>query len=134
MIPDLPEARKVISVGVDIVDCRRLEKALQRQGDRFLEKVFSEQERQYCLAMKNPVPSLAARFAAKEAVAKCFTTGIGEHIGWLSVAVARGSRDEPLIVLDAKAQSLLEQLGGSGIRISLSHTRETAVAFAVMVG
>lgn len=130
----LPTGGKVMGVGVDIIECDRIEKAWKRQSERFLEMVFTERERQYCLAMKNPAPYLAVRFAAKEAVAKCFSTGIGEHLGWQSIEVIKGEREQPLIRLDEKAQSLLKQLGGSDVLISLSHTQQQAIAFAVLVG
>ena len=123
-----------MGVGVDIIECDRIEKAWKRQGERFLEMVFTESERRYCLGMKNPAPYLAVRFAAKEAVAKCFSTGIGEHLSWQSIEVIKGEREQPLIQLDEKAKALLKKLGGSDVLVSLSHTQQQAIAFAALVG
>lgn len=116
-----------------MVECARLQKALDRQGDLFLRKVFTESERNYCMGMKNPTPYLAARFAAKEAVAKVFTTGIGEHLDWKSIEVVKGEREQPLIHLDSKGKSLLHHFGASSVRISLTHTENYASAIAMLI-
>ncbi|MCC5834461.1 MAG: holo-ACP synthase [Opitutales bacterium] len=129
----LPPAGKVLSVGIDLVECARLQKALDRQGELFLKKVFTECERSYCMGMKNPTPYLAARFAAKEAVAKAFTTGIGEHLDWRSIEVIKGEREQPLIQLDAKGQALLEHFGASSVRLSITHTDNYASAIALLL-
>ncbi len=129
----LPPAGKVLSVGIDLVECARLQKALDRQGELFLKKVFTEGERSYCVGMKNPAPYLAARFAAKEAVAKAFTTGIGEHLDWKSIEVIKGEREQPLIKLDAKGQALLEHFGATSVRLSITHTDSYASAIALLL-
>jgi len=67
-------------------------------------------------------------------VAKACTTGIGEHLNWTSVSVERGHRGEPLVVLDSKGKRLLEAVGGRRVALSLSHTEDQAIAFAVIVG
>lgn len=129
----LPEGGIVIGVGTDIIECSRIAKVLERQGERFLERVFTEAERAYCLQMRNPVPHLAARFAAKEAVSKAFTTGIGEHLGWKSVEVCKGSREEPYIALDDKGEALLRQVGATRILITLAHTDGYGQAVALLL-
>lgn len=129
----LPDGGVVRSVGTDIIECERIEKVWQRQGDRFLQRVFTEGELAYCLGMKNPVPHLAARFAAKEAVSKCFTTGIGKELGWKSIEVVKGSRQQPIIRLDAGGQAFLAELGGKDVLISLSHTSVYGMAVALLV-
>jgi holo-[acyl-carrier protein] synthase len=129
----LPEGGIVRGVGTDIIECERIQRVFERQKERFLERVFTEGERDYCLAMKNPVPHLAARFAAKEAVSKCFTTGIGKALGWKSIEVVKGERDEPLIRLDERGLALIRQLGGNDVLVSLSHTANYGLAMAVLV-
>ncbi len=126
-------AGAVLGVGVDLVDVARIRDVHTRQGERFLTKVYTEQERVYCLAQTNPYPSLAARFAAKEAVAKALGTGFGAEVGWRSVGVVHGDRGEPRVILDAPAQAWLESLGGREVLVSLSHTETQAMAFAVAV-
>jgi holo-[acyl-carrier protein] synthase len=130
----LPEGGTVRSVGTDIIECARIQKVFERQGDRFLKRVYTESEQAYCLGMKNPIPHLAARFAAKEAVSKCFTTGIGQWLGWKSVEVRKGSRGEPIVHLDTEASKLLQALGGSEVLLTLSHTENYGVATAILVG
>jgi len=129
----IPEGGIVRGVGTDIIECERIARAYERQKERFLRRVYTEGEQDYCLKMKNPVPHLAARFAAKEAVSKCFTTGIGDSLGWKSIEVIKGEREEPIIRLDEKGQALLTQLGGRDVLISLSHTENYGLAFAVIV-
>ncbi len=129
----LPEGGIVRGVGTDIIECSRIARVLERQGERFLNRVYTEGEREYCMKMKNPVPHLAARFAAKEAVSKCFTTGIGSSLGWKSIEILKGEREEPLIRLDEKGNELLKRLGGRDVLVSLSHTENYGQAFAVIV-
>ncbi|NDV62490.1 holo-[acyl-carrier-protein] synthase [Puniceicoccales bacterium CK1056] len=129
----LPDGGIVRSVGTDLIECTRIQRVLERQKERFLERVYTEGERDYCMKMKNPVPHLAARFAAKEAVSKCFTTGIGGSIGWKSIEVIKGEREEPYIKLDEQGLALLSKLGGNEILISLSHTENYGLAVAVLV-
>jgi holo-[acyl-carrier protein] synthase len=129
----LPEGGIVRGVGTDLIECERIQRVFERQKERFLERVFTEGERAYCLKMKNPIPHLAARFAAKEAVSKCFTTGIGEALGWKSIEVVKGERDEPLIRLDERGLALMAQLGANEVLVSLSHTANYGLAMAVLV-
>lgn len=131
--PPFPPGGTVIGIGIDLVECDRIQRVLDRQGEAFLAKVFTPDERAYCMGMRHPAPYLAARFAAKEAVAKCFTTGIGEHLDWKSIEVRKGGREEPLIELDPKGRKLLETFGASTVRISLSHTAAHATAIALLL-
>ena len=129
----LPKGGIVRGVGTDLIECSRIQRVLERQKDRFLKRVFTEEEQAYCMKMKNPVPHLAARFAAKEAVSKCFTTGIGQSLGWKSIEVVKGPREEPHIRLDEQGTALLDQLGCSDVLVSLAHTEFYGTAFAVLI-
>ncbi len=129
----LPEGGQVIGLGADLIECSRVARVFERQEARFLQRVFTEQERAYCLQMRNPIPHLAARFAAKEAVSKAFTTGIGAELGWKSIEVIKGEREQPLIRLDEKGQELLRQVGGRDVLITLSHTENYGHAVALIV-
>lgn len=129
----LPPGGSVIGLGSDLVECSRIARIFERQQEQFLDRVFTEGERDYCLKMRNPVPHLAARFAAKEAVAKAFTTGIGAELGWKSIEVIKGPRDQPLVRLDEQGQNLLHALGGTDILITLTHTANHAQAVALIV-
>ena len=132
MIPDIPTDAATLGVGVDLVDVDRIRKSRENHGAHFLEKVFTEEEREYCLGMSDPDPHFAARFAAKEAVSKAFGSGIGEEIGWRSVSVSREASGAPLVKLDDQAAAKLKAMGGSRVLLSLSHLTNLAAAFAVI--
>ena len=129
----LPPGGVLIGIGADLIEVERVRGVLERQGPRFLDRVFTDEERTYCSGMAHPHKHYAARFAAKEAVSKCFTTGIGAELGWRSVSVYHGSRNEPLIRLDEKGQALLAQVGATHVMITLSHTETHAMAVAALV-
>jgi len=129
----LPPGGVLIGLGCDIVETERIRTVLEKHGERFLKRVFTDEERVYCDSLKYPHKHYAARWAAKEAVSKCFTTGIGEHLEWTSVSVYHGPRHEPLARLDAKAQALLQQVGATHVMLSLSHIESHAMAVAALV-
>ena len=131
---NLPLNGPVIGIGVDIIEIERVEAIYERQGERFLARVYTSQEREYCLKHKKPGARLAARFAAKEAVSKAFSTGISEHLNFTSIEVVVGERGQPLVRLDERGEKLLQEVGGSGVAISLSHSDVQAVAFAAIIG
>ena len=123
----------VLGLGCDLCEVARLRGVWERQGGRFLDHTYTEGERAYCLKMRDPAPFLAARFAAKEAVAKAFGTGIGAELGWHSIEVVHGERGEPLVRLDAKGDALLAARGATGVMLTLSHTDSMAMAVAALV-
>jgi holo-[acyl-carrier protein] synthase len=129
----VPAGGELLGLGCDVIEVERIRGVLDRQGDRFLQRVFTEEERAYCFSHKHPHLHLAARFAAKEAVSKAFTTGIGAELGWRSVSIYHGSRNEPLVRLDEQGLALLGQVGASHVLVSLSHTVTVAMAVAALV-
>ena len=129
----LPPGGVLVGLGADLIEVERVRGVLELQGPRFLERVFTDEERAYCSRMAHPHKHYAARFAAKEAVSKCFTTGIGAEIGWRSVSIYHGARNQPLVRLDDKAQALLAQIGATHVLVTLSHTESHAMAVAAMV-
>ena len=130
---DLPPGGVLLGLGCDVIEVARVRGVLERQGERFLLRVFTDEERAYCLGRKFPERHLAARFAAKGAVSKAFTTGIGAELGWKSVSIFHGSRREPLVRLDEKGQALLAQTGATAVLVSLSHSDTVAMATAALV-
>ena len=130
---DLPPGGVLLGLGCDIVEVDRVRGVFERQGERFLARVFTGEERAYCLAMKHPHKHLAARFAAKEAVSKAFATGIGADLGWKSVSVYHGLRHAPHVRLDAQGAALLARVGATSIMLTLSHTDTMAMAVAALV-
>ncbi len=129
----LPPGGLLVGLGADLVDVDRIRGVAERQGERFLARVFTDEERAYCFGMKEPHKHLAARFAAKEAVSKAFTTGIGAELGWKSISVYHGERKEPLVRLDEKGTALLTQVGATHVLLTLSHTDTAAMAVAALV-
>lgn len=129
----LPPGGILIGLGCDVIEVERVRGVLQRQGEKFLERVFTEEERVYCSRMAHPHKHYAARFAAKEAVSKCFSTGIGAELGWRSVSVYHGERHQPLVRLDAQGEALLRTVGATHVHLTLSHTDTVAMAVAVLV-
>lgn len=130
---DLPPGGLLLGMGCDLVEIARIQRVLERQGERFLARVFTEEERTYCLAMPHPPKHFAARFAAKEAVSKCFTTGIGAELGWKSISIYHGPRHDPRVRLDEKGEALLRHVGATHVHVSLSHTETVAMAVAALV-
>ncbi len=122
----------VIGIGVDIVETARIEHSLERFGDRFLRRVFTAGEIEYCQSMKYPARHFAARFAAKEAVSKAFGTGIGRAMGWKDIDIRRKASGEPFLVLGGGAQKLGDERTLIRAWISLSHTDDYAAATAVL--
>jgi holo-[acyl-carrier protein] synthase len=117
-------------LGVDIVEVGRIEKALKKWGDRFLQRVFTQREREYCSRKAHPQQSLAARFAAKEAVLKAIGTGLSGGVSWTDVEVVNAENGKPEIRL---GQTLLKKIGNKKVLISISHTKEWAIAQAALV-
>jgi holo-[acyl-carrier protein] synthase len=129
----LPPGGVLLGLGCDVIEVERIRGVLERQGERFLQRVFTDEERAYCIGRKFAHRHLAARFAAKEAVSKAFTTGIGAELGWKSVSIYHGSRQQPLVRLDEKGRALLAQVGATDVLVSLSHSDTVAMATAALV-
>jgi holo-[acyl-carrier protein] synthase len=124
----------VLGIGVDLVECARIQHSIDRFGDRFLHRVFTEGEVEYSMSMKFPARHLAARFAAKEAVSKAFGTGIGKAMGWRDIDIRKKPSGEPFLVFSGPAEELAKKRGVSSALITLSHTEHHAVATIVLEG
>jgi len=122
----------VIGIGVDLVECERIQHSLDRFGEKFLRRVFTDGEIEYSMSMKFPARHLAARFAAKEAVSKAFGTGIGKAMGWRNIDIRKKPSGEPFLVFSGPAQELAEKRGIISALITLSHTDHHAVACVVL--
>ncbi len=125
---------RILGTGIDIVETARIAASIERHGDRFLARIFTDGEREYCSAMKAPIPFYAARFAAKEAVAKAFGTGITGQLGWRDIEVRRKASGEPFVVLHGEGAATAKRLGIAEIHLSISHADHYAVAHALAVG
>jgi holo-[acyl-carrier protein] synthase len=122
----------VIGVGTDMTEIARIQQSVDRYGERFLRRVFTSGEIEYCQRKKNAAESFAARFAAKEAGAKALGTGISRGVGWLELEVARAPGERPVLQLSGRAAARASSLGVAHISLSLTHSRDTAMAVVVM--
>lgn len=120
----------IVRVGVDIISVHRVRRVHERWGERFLSRVFTPQERSYC---GTRVESLAARFAAKEAIAKALGTGVGDGICWRDLEVTVGANG-PQVCLHNAALARAQSLGLHAWSLSLAHSDGVAIAVAVGYG
>ena len=116
-----------VRTGVDIVEIDRIRRAASRWGQRFLHRIYTQDELAYC---QGRIESLAARFAAKEAVMKALGTG-RRGVGWQEVEVVSDAARAPHVQLHGRAQMHAQRVGVSQFALSLSHSKEYAVAFVV---
>lgn len=122
--------RQMLRTGVDIIEISRIERVLARSGPQFLARIFTPQEQAYCAGR---AASLAGRFAVKEAVAKAFGTGIGD-VSWVEIEVVCDAVGRPELVLHGAAKQMADEMGLAEWSISLSHTENYAIGFAVATG
>ena len=123
----------IVAHGVDLVHTPRLARLLSAHGDRFLARVYTPAERAYCLEHRDPLPRLAGRFAAKEAVLKLLGTGWRGGLGWTDIETLPDPLGKPLVTLHGGCAKLAETLGISQILLSISHAGEYALASAIGV-
>lgn len=131
--PKIPEGTNVVGVGIDQIEVSRIRDSLEKHGDHFLKKIFSENEQSYCEDKADPAPCLAARFAAKEAVAKAFGTGFGKEFGWLDSEIIHGDAGEPILSFNPRATELLKSKGAEKALVSLTHLETVASAIVILV-
>lgn len=122
----------VLGIGVDLVECARIQRSLDRFGEKFLHRVFTDGEIAYSMSMKFPARHLAARFAAKEALSKAFGTGIGKSMGWRDIDIQKKPSGEPFVVLSGHAKELADRRDVRKVWITLSHTEDHAMAEIVI--
>ena len=116
-----------LTSGVDLIDIERIREAIERHGERLVARIFTEAEQRDC---GGRISSLAARFAAKEAVSKALGCGIGD-VSWLDIEIRSDENKAPYLVLHGEGEKLAKQLGLSNWSVSLSHTESQAIAFVV---
>jgi holo-[acyl-carrier protein] synthase len=118
-----------VRVGVDLIEIERVRRALERHGDGFRERCFTEEERAYCDSKPNPAQHYAGRFAAKEAIGKALGSGV--YFTWREIEI-RG-RPKPGVQLSGRTAAYAERTGAGEIELSMTHSRELAAAVAVVV-
>ena len=113
---------KIVAHGIDLVDCPRIVEMVERHGERFINRVFTEAEQAYAKSTKNEIEKLAGRFAAKEAVLKLIGTGWRGKIAWTDIEVVNNAME---------VKDIAEKLGINHVSVSITHTANFAIASAV---
>ena len=124
----------IIGIGADLAEVHRLREAIERHGERFLQRVFTPLEITYCQAHRNSAERFAARFAAKEAMMKALGTGWRRGIRWRDIEVFNAAGGKPELNLSGKAREIYLALGGKHILLSLTHTDDYALAQVIIEG
>ena len=125
---------QILGVGTDIIEVLRIAQMIERHGELFINRVYTEHEVAYCGARKAATQHYAGRWAAKEAVLKALGTGWRQGIGWRDIEVRNEPGGAPKVALRGGARDLIEQLGIREMQISISHCRTYATALAIAVG
>ncbi len=121
----------IVAHGIDLVDCPRIEQMIQRHGERFVKRVFTDAEQAYARANKNEIEKLAGRFAAKEAVLKLIGTGWRGKIAWTDIEIINNAAGQPEVTVVGEVKRIADELGIEHISVSITHTANFAIASAV---
>ncbi len=122
----------IVGSGIDLIEIERIQHSVDRFGPRFLDRVYTSAEQEYCLRKRNAAESLAARFAAKEAGAKALGTGISHGVSWLEIEVEREAGGRPTLRFSGRAAQFAERLGVKRAALSITHTGTLAIASVVL--
>jgi holo-[acyl-carrier protein] synthase len=122
----------ILGTGVDIAEVPRIRQSIERFGERFLNRVFTPEEIEYCEAKASKFESYAARFAAKEAGMKALGTGWNHGVRWRDIEVVRRKGQRPNIQFHGRAAAIAEKLGTKNIALSITHTTEQALAHVIL--
>ncbi len=123
----------ILGIGIDLVETTRIEKILKKHYFRFLNRVFTPEERIWLTSFRSPVQRVAALFAAKEACSKALGTGL-RGVSWQEMEIFHESSGKPGLKLHGKALKRFQELGGQKIHLSLSHERQYATAIVIIEG
>lgn len=121
----------IVAHGIDLVDCPRIEQMVQRHGERFIDRVFTQNEQAYAKSSKNEIEKLAGRFAAKEAILKLIGTGWRGKIAWTDIEVVNNASGQPEVAISGQVRKIADELGIEHISVSITHTANFAIASAV---
>ena len=122
----------IVGTGIDIAEVPRIAQSIERYGDRFLQRIYTEGERRYCDSKANRAERYAARFAAKEAAMKALGTGWSRGVRWRDIEVSRMPGGRPTIAFHGKAAEFAAKLGTKNVALSLSHTVDQAIAQVIL--
>jgi holo-[acyl-carrier protein] synthase len=120
----------VLGIGIDIIEIDRIKKSVDKFGDLFINKIFTETEKEYCLSKKNKYQHLAARFAAKEAIFKAISSATGFSFGWKDLEIYNEKNGMPHVKLLGKLSDILSD--GKDLKITMSHSVNYVTCFAIL--
>lgn len=120
----------VIGIGIDIIEIDRIKESAENYGDRFLNKIYTKKELNYCLKKKYKYQHLAARFAAKEAVYKALATGWNKEVSWQNIEISNEPNGMPVVTLNGNLKKFLDK--GKNLKISMSHSRDYVTCVAII--
>lgn len=123
---------KLLGHGIDLISIARIRAILEKESDHFEKRVFSESERAYCRARKDPMPHFAARFAAKEAYSKAMGLGLGPSGDFNQIEVVNDADGRPFLRLSGTAGEIFRKAGGGESHLSLSHEGDQAIASVIV--
>src|SRR3990167_8821937 len=124
----------VVGIGTDIVECLRIAQMIERHGELFINRVYTQHEIRYCQERKQATQHFAGRWAAKEAVLKALGTGWRRGISWRDIEVRNEPGGKPVVAVRGGVKDVVEQHGITEIQVSISHCRSHATALAIVVG
>lgn len=122
----------IVGTGVDIAEVARIRESIERFGDRFVHRIFTDREISYCERKASRFESYAARFAAKEAGMKALGTGWSRGVRWRDIEVVRPKGQRPTIQFHGEAAAIAAKLGAKNIALSITHTSEQALAHVIL--
>ena len=122
----------IVGTGVDLIEIERVKQAHLKHGQRFIDRLYTPAEAAYCLRKKDPYPSLAGRFAAKEAIVKAFSRGFGGRWKWRQIEVTREPSGKPGIRLEGILERLREERKIKTIHLSIAHSKRDATAVVIL--
>jgi holo-[acyl-carrier protein] synthase len=122
----------IVGSGIDLTEIDRIQKSIERFGARFLDRIFTPAEQEYCLRKRRSAESFAARFAAKEAGAKALGTGISHGVTWTEIEVAREPGGRPTLRFHGRAAQMAARIGVAHAAVSLTHTADLAMASVLL--
>jgi len=128
------EREMIVGLGVDIAEVDRVRGAIERQGERFLKRLYTAKERTYCEKFKNKYERYAGRFAVKEATMKALGTGWSRGVRWVDIEVVREMSGKPTLELKGEARKIADKLGVKHIAVTITHTASQAMAMVVFEG
>lgn len=131
MVQTQRSPESIQGVGTDIIDVRRIREAIDRHGDRFIDRLFTKNEKLYCQRYQDPILRYAGRFAAKEAILKALGTGLKPEITWQEIEILNDRQGKPEVQLSSRLKRLFPM---THLFVSISHCEDYATATAILVG